>query len=193
VLRPRMISQLVAEVCVRMCVRKRLASLVLSGIVLLGVAAAPAAAQQPTSADAYDLNVGALYDVALNEWNDTSNVGLHLDVAMRFLRGGSMNVAGVGEIGFNHFEDYTLSNYMGGVRFAGNYSRRFSPFAQFLLGAEHCCDSTNFAIQPGVGVDIPWKPRFAFRGQVDWRHVYSDLDDADGLRVAVGVVFPLSR
>ncbi len=183
------IVPLFAEVCVR----NRVVSVLLSGVFLLGILAAPATAQQPTSAQEYDLSAAALYDAVLNEWNEASNVGIHFDVSKRFLQGTTMNVAGVGEVGFNHFENYTLSSYFGGVRFAGNYSARFSPFAQFLLGAEHCCDSTNFAIQPGVGVDVPWKPQFAIRGQVDWRHVYTDLDDADGLRISVGVVFPLNR
>lgn len=152
-----------------------------------------AANAQPTSAEDYDLSVGALYDFVLNEYSSTSNVGVHFDVAQRFMRSGSLNVSGVGEIGFNHFEDATLQSYLGGVRFAGSYSRKFQPFGQVLLGVEHCCDATNFAIQPGVGVDIPWRRAFALRAQVDWRHVNSDFDDADGLRVGVGVVFPLNR
>ncbi|MGE3511025.1 MAG: hypothetical protein AB7N65_19310 [Vicinamibacterales bacterium] len=172
---------------------KRVAFVLLFGLFLLGVGNAPAAAQPPTSSEIYDLNVGVAYDLVLNEWNEASNVGLHFDVAKRFIEGNNMSVAGVGEIGFNHFENFTLSNYLGGVRFSGNYSRRFSPFAQFLLGAEHCCDTTDFAIQPGVGIDFPWSTRFAIRGQVDWRHVYTDLDDADGLRIGVGVVIPLNR
>lgn len=184
------------------CVRKRLVSVLFSSLLLLGVGmVTPAAAQatrqspdaQPTSANEYDLSAGVLYDFVMNEYSQTSNVGLHVDVAKRFLQGRKMNVAGVGEIGFNHFEDATLSSYLGGVRFAGNYSRKFQPFAQVLLGVEHCCSATNFAIQPGAGIDIPWKPQFAIRGQVDWRHVNNDFDDADGLRIAVGVVFPLNR
>jgi hypothetical protein len=185
----------VVNLFAEVCVRNRVVTALFSGMILLGVAVAPTAAQQPTSSEAYDLSAAAMYDVVLNEWNEASNVGAHFDVAKRLMRRGSINIGGVGEIGFNHFENHTLSNYMVGVRFAGNYSSRFSPFAQFLLGAEHCCDSTHFAIQPGLGVDIPWRPNFAFRGQVDWRHVYNDanFDDADGLRIAVGVVFPLSR
>lgn len=164
---------------------------------LLGVGvilfAAPATAQQPTSSQDYDFSAAALYDVALNERNQSSNVGVHLDVSKRFLQGASMNVAGVGEVGFNHFENATLSSYLGGLRFAGNYSSKFSPFVQLLLGVERCCDVSNLTIQPGVGVDLPFKPQFAIRGQVDWRHVSSDVSDANGLRVGIGVVFPLSR
>ena len=173
--------------------RHRATSTIVAGLVLIGLSATPASAQQSTSSDDYDLSVGTLYDVALNEYSQSSNVGMHLDVAKRFLRGDSMSVSGVGEIGFNHFESETLSSYLGGIRFAGNYSQKFSPFAQMLLGGEHCCDDTNFAIQTGGGVDIPWKTQFAFRAQVDWRHVSNEGDDADGLRVGIGVVFPLNR
>jgi hypothetical protein len=174
-------------------VRNRVTSAVIAGLLLFGLSVTTASAQQPTSSDDYDLSVGALYGAALNEYSQTSNVGMHLDLAKRFLRDDSMNVAALGEIGFNHFESMTLSSYLGGIRFAGNYSRKFSPFAQFLLGVEHCCDETHFTIQPGGGIDVPWKAQFAFRAQVDWRHVNYEGDDADGLRVGVGVVFPLNR
>jgi hypothetical protein len=160
---------------------------------LLFVRAVPAAAQNTTSADEYDLNAAVLYDPVLNERSAASNVGLHFDVAKRFLEGAKMSAAGVGEIGFNHFEDVTVSSYMGGIRFAGNYSQSFAPFAQLLLGSEHCCNNTNFAIQPGVGVDFAWKRQMALRVQVDWRHITQEFDDADGLRIGIGVVLPLSR
>ena len=181
--------------------RNRLVSVLFCSLLLLVGASAPAMAQatqqspnaQPTSSPDYDLSLGVLYDFVMNEYSMTSNTGVHFDVAQRFLRGNRMNVSGVGEVGLTHFEDFNFQSYLAGVRFAGSYNRKFSPFVQLLLGAEHCCNNTNFAIQPGVGVDIPWKPQFAIRGQVDWRHVNSDLDDADGLRVAVGVVFPLNR
>ena len=173
--------------------RNRVASVLTSAIVVIGCLVAPAEAQQPTSSQDYDLSAAVVYDVTMNEYNLTSNVGLHADVAQRFLTGSNMSASAVGEIGLNHFENDTLSSYMGGIRFSGSYSRKFSPFAQVLLGVEHCCGYTDFAIQPGGGVDITASRRFAVRAQVDWRHVTQTADDADGLRVAVGLVFPLSR
>lgn len=173
-------------------VQNRLVSVWLAMVCLLGVTVSPVAAQPPTSSEEFDLNVGALYDVAMNEWNLAANVGGHADVAKRFLQGATMNAAIVGEVGFNHFESFDLTNYLGGLRFAGNYSTQFSPFAQVLLGVERGIGDANFALQTGIGIDIPWKPQFAIRIQGDWRHVYRNLDDADGLRVSAGLVFPLN-
>jgi hypothetical protein len=160
---------------------------------LLFVRSIPASAQNTTSAAEYGLSAGVLYDPVLNERSAASNVGIHLDVAKRFLEGGKLSAAGVGEIGFNHFEDVTFASYMGGFRFASSYSQQFSPFAQLLLGSEHCCGATHFAIQPGIGADFAWKRQMALRVQVDWRHVSQQFDDADGLRIGFGVVFPLSK
>jgi len=134
-----------------------------------------------------------MYDPVLNERSAASNTGIHFDVAKRFLEGTKLSAAGVGELGFNHFEDATYSSYMGGIRFASNYSQQFAPFVQLLLGSEHCCDATHFALQPGVGADFAFKRQMALRLQIDWRHVIQELEDADGLRVGIGVVFPLKK
>lgn len=153
----------------------------------------PTSAQQaPTSQD-YDLSAAGLFNITMNEYNQTSNVGLQADVAQRFLIGSDMSASAVGEIGYNHFENDNISSYFGGLRFQGNY-RRFAPFAQVLLGVERCCErASEFAIQPGVGIDVPARSWFSFRAQIDWRHITRDRDDVDGLRVGVGLVFPLSR
>ena len=173
--------------------RNRVAFVILSTLSLFAATAAPVLAQQAPSSGAYDLSVGALYDPVFNEYSDASNVGFHFDVAKRFIKGDKMNAAGVGEVGFNHFESATLSSFMGGLRFAGNYSSKFSPFAQVLLGVEHCCGSSQFAIQSGGGIDLPWKQQFAIRVQGDWRHVNGAVDDGDGLRIGIGIVFPMNR
>jgi hypothetical protein len=174
-------------------VRIRLWSICVAVVGLLFVRAVPASAQNTTSADEYDLSAAVMYDPVLNERSAASNVGLHFDVAKRFLEGAKMSAAGVGEIGFNHFEDVTFSSYLGGIRFAGSYSQQFAPFVQLLLGSEHCCGATRFAIQTGLGADFAWKTQMALRVQVDWRHVSQEFDDADGLRIGFGVVLPLSK
>jgi hypothetical protein len=157
------------------------------------MAVTPSRAQQaPTSQD-YDLSAGVLYNITMNEYNQTSNVGLQVDVAQRFLIGSNLSASALGEIGYNHFEDDNISSYLGGLRFQGTY-RRLAPFAQVLLDVERCCERpSEFAIQPGVGVDMAARARFSVRAQVDWRHITRDRDDVDGLRVGVGLVFPLSR
>jgi hypothetical protein len=174
-------------------VRNRLWTTSAAVLCLLFVRAIPASAQNITSADEYDLSAAVIYDPVLNERSASSNIGFHADVAKRFLEGAKMSAAGVGEVGFNHFEDYTLSNLLGGLRFTGSYFQQFTPFIQLLIGSEQCCNATHLTLQPGVGVDLVWKRQMAIRLQVDWRHVVEEHEDPDGLRVGFGLVFPLSR
>lgn len=169
--------------------RKGLLAAVLTATTAMGM---PAHAQS-TSSSSFDLSAAAIYDFVLNEGNQTSNLGAHFDVAKRFLEGDSLSVSGLGEIGWNHFEFVDVSSYAGGLRIASRSRQKQLIFGQFLLGAEHASSNTSFMIQPGAGVDFTWKPRYAVRVQVDWRHMFSDFDDQDGFRVGVGLVFPLSR
>jgi hypothetical protein len=162
-------------------------------VCLLFARAIPASAQNITSADEYDLSAAVVYDPVLNERAESSNIGFHADVTKRFLEGTKMSAGAVGEIGFNHFEDYTLSSLLGGLRFTGSSFQQFTPFIQLLLGAEHCCSETHLTLQPGLGADFAWKRQMAIRVQVDWRHVVEEGEDPDGLRIGFGLVFPLSR
>jgi len=171
-------------------VRKGLLAVVFAGLSALAVT--PAAAQN-TSAQEFDLNAAAIYDFVLNEWNASSNLGAHFDVAKRFLSGDGLHLYALGEVGFNHFEFVTVSSYAGGLRIASAGRQKQLLFGQVLAGAEHASSNTSFMLQPGGGVDFSWKPQFAVRVQVDWRHIFSDFDDQDGLRVGVGLVFPLNR
>lgn len=170
---------------------KGLLAVALTGLSMV-VAATPAAAQS-TSSREFDLSAAAIYDFVLNEANATSNLGGHFDVAKRFLEGDGMSVEALGEIGFNHFEFVTIANYAGGLRIGARSGSRNTLFGQLLAGVEHGSSVTNFMLQPGGGMDFAWRPRYAVRVQIDWRHVFTDVDDYDGFRVGVGLVFPLSR
>jgi hypothetical protein len=97
----------------------------------------------------------------------------------------------VGDFGLNHFDGATVTSYLGGVRVAIPGADKVKPFAQFLIGAEHCCDSTNLTIQPGVGVDIPINPTLNFRAQIDFRHVSFDGGSTNGQRYTFGVSLPV--
>jgi hypothetical protein len=171
-------------------VRKRLLAMMFTGMSM--VAVTPTAAQV-TSSREFDLSAAAIYDFVLNEGNATSNLGAHFDVAKRFIEGDDMSVQALGEIGFNHFEFVTITNYSGGLRIGGRFGSKNVLFGQFLAGAEHGSSVTNFMMQPGGGMDFAWKPQYAVRVQIDWRHVFTDVDDYDGFRVGVGLVFPLNR
>jgi len=61
--------------------RHRAASILRFVLVVFSLTVTPAMAQQaPTSQD-YDLSAAVLYNITMNEYNQTSNVGLQADVA----------------------------------------------------------------------------------------------------------------
>jgi hypothetical protein len=97
----------------------------------------------------------------------------------------------VGDFGLNHFDGATVTSYLGGVRVGIPGSARVHPFAQFVLGAEHCCGDSNFAFQPGVGVDIPINPTLNFRAQIDFRTVRVDGTSFNEQRYTFGVSLPV--
>ncbi|MGE3511790.1 MAG: hypothetical protein AB7N65_23230 [Vicinamibacterales bacterium] len=173
----------------------RLALFSITSMFLLSLATSSAQAQPATSAQAFDWNSGVVYDFVMNEGSASSNVGLHVDVAKRILGDRALSASAVGEVGLNHFENLTRRHFMGGLRFAAGDHPRYTPFGQLLIGAERCCSAlgTNLATQLGGGLDFAWRTRAAVRLQVDWRHVFTDVEDQNGLRVGLGLVLPLSR
>ena len=86
-----------------------------------------------------------------------------------------------------------MTSYLGGVRVAIPGNANVHPFAQFVLGAEHCCSSTDFALQPGVGVDIPINPTLNFRAQIDFRTVRVDGASFNEQRYSFGVSMPVGN
>ena len=119
--------------------RNRLWTTCVAVLCLLFVRAIPASAQNITSADEYDLSAAVVYDPVLNERSASSNIGFHADVAKRFLEGAKMSAAGVGEIGFNHFEDYTLSSLSRRA-----FDSRAAPSSS-LRRSSNCCSAPSTA------------------------------------------------
>lgn len=97
----------------------------------------------------------------------------------------------VGDFGLSRDNGVTGTSYLGGVRVAIPGNEKVKPFAQFLLGAEHCCATTNFAWQPGAGVDIAINANLNVRAQVDFRRVRADGLDFNEQRYTFGVSVPL--
>jgi hypothetical protein len=167
----------------------RIALVGLACVVLLG---GTASAQ---SRDPFQSDFSANYDFVYHEIDGlTSNVGGHVDVATTITRNVPYLVA-LGEAGFNHFENATVSSFMGGLRLRfPNFSAEVLPFAQFVLGLYHCCGVNDFAIQPGGGLDFKvGDDRFRIRAQVDVRHVFDSFSDFNAVRVSAGIVVPLNR
>jgi opacity protein-like surface antigen len=86
----------------------------------------------------------------------------------------------------------SVTTYMGGLRFG----RRF--YIQVLAGAATAkvsvagasADETNFALQPGLGFDIPIGHTLALRFGGDYRRIFSD-PGVNEYRGHVGLVFYL--
>ena len=143
---------------------------------LLFVGVRPVAAQSGVS-------VSGNYDFFYHEFEETSAVGAHFDVAKSL---GIVDV--VGEIGFNHFDGGTPVSYSGGLRYnIATGAGAAKPFVQFLLGGWSCCDVTEFMIQPGVGVDIGTGRGFDIRVGYDYRQLFFDPSES-AHRVSAGVV-----
>src|SRR5207249_11389904 len=108
--------------------------------------------------------------------SETSSVGMHFDVSKTIVMRSGANIEGVGELGFNHVEGAPFSSFLEGGRVSGQINPQLTAFFQFLLGAHHCCDSTDFAIQPGVGIDYDWNSIVTLRVQLDFRRVFFEGD-----------------
>ena len=89
------------------------------------------------------------------------------------------------------FDGATVTSYLGGIRVRGNLNDKIAPFGQFLVGAEHCCGSTETTFQPGVGIDFAINPTLNFRAQVDFRTVRYAEDDLNSQRYTFGISIPL--
>ena len=98
--------------------------------------------------------------------------------------------------------DANVHTFMGGARYFRRVDR-ITPFAQFLVGAARAgggvdflgvqiSDSvTDFAIQPGGGVDIDVTDRLAAGVGVDYRRIFSEDADGNELRFTGGIVLRL--
>jgi hypothetical protein len=163
----------------------------LAGFLLLAAGSASAQSRDP-----YFSTFSANYDVVYHEPDVTSNAGAHFDVASTFKRDVPF-VGPVGEVGFNHFDGFTIVSVMGGVRIRPGNDRQFLPYGQVLVGLVRCgaCNVNDFGIQGAGGVDFRLSDNnnFRIRTQLDVRHVFESPEGFNGVRLSVGVVLPLNR
>jgi hypothetical protein len=137
------------------------------------------------------LYVGALYDPVFHITDETSSAGAHFDISQKVIVRTSSSISWVGEIGFNSFDAGTIAGYLGGGRIDGQINPKMSSFFQFLAGAQHCCGSTDFAFQPGLGFDYARWPNITIRTQLDFRRVFFESGSKSETRLGVGVMIPL--
>ena len=160
--------------------------------VLVLLAARAASAQ---SSDPYFTDMSASYDVIYHEPGVTSHAGAHFDIASTLKRDVPF-IGPVGEVGINHFPGGTTVSLLGGLRLRANVDRRILPFAQAVLGLDHCgvCGVNDFALQGGGGLDFRTsRNRFRIRTQIDVRHVFDQARGFTAVRASAGIVFPLNK
>jgi hypothetical protein len=110
----------------------------------------------------------------------------------------------VGEVGGNYetfslgeFDiDVSLHSFMSGARFPLTSNPHVRPFGQLLAGAVRLAGSavgqsaveTRFALQPGGGVDLWFTRNVGGRVGADYRRLFGNVDDPNGIRFHAGIV-----
>src|SRR5688572_7421837 len=144
-------------------------TVLVSSALLLGLAV-PAAAQGQLGAGISFLD------------SSSTGAGVTVDYAYPIVPLTQGAVSVVGDFGLNKFDGATVTSYLAGLRVRANLNSRVAPFGQFLVGVERCCDSTETALQPGVGVDFAINPTLNFRAQVDFRTVRAEGESFNSQR-----------
>ena len=88
-------------------------------------------------------------------------------------------------------------SFMAGPKFAAHANPRVTPFGQFLVGGTHVSggalglsvSETDFALQPGAGVDVALTPSVGLRLEGDYRAIYSNGSTVNNFRFLLGIVF----
>jgi hypothetical protein len=110
----------------------------------------------------------------------------------------------VGEVGGNYTTvqvlgtdiSFSVHSFLGGPRFSIRQNPGVTPFFHFLAGAVRGSasvvgqseSSTEFAIQPGGGVDFWLRPNVGLRAGADYRRILEDAGTNE-FRIQVGLVF----
>jgi hypothetical protein len=128
--------------------------------------------------------------------------GLNADVVRNF---GTVGLGVVGEVGFSRDSEdevnFSIWQFGGGIRWTWRANPKFAPYGQLLLGwarsglnddaSDFEASSTDFMVQPGVGVNYAINPRINLFGQLDLRRVHigdvgvDDDDDFADLPISI--------
>jgi len=146
-----------------------------AALVLLALAAVPAAAQQPrrpltADRDQWLVGLGVSF---LNAGDDTGFgfAGNALFKGLRTKLSDNSNLGLLGDTGWYHFDGGSIFTLDGGIRMTFNTRNKIRPYGQFLVGLAHSsfgAGDTDFAPAFGFGLDLAWTPRVNFRGEVQF-------------------------
>lgn len=98
---------------------------------------------------------------------------------------------------FGEFDlDVSLHSFMSGARVQFPSNPRIMPFGQLLAGAVRLAGTamgrstveTRFALQPGGGVDVWFTRNVGVRAGADYRRMFGNVDDPNGIRFHAGIL-----
>jgi opacity protein-like surface antigen len=118
--------------------------------------------------------------------------GLVADASGQYKSGDVVPGSGVGDLTLH------VHALHAGVRFTARGELR--PYAQLLAGVTHSSldvagvgtSSTDFSLQPGVGLIFPVSDDIGIGVGMDYRVVFTELEKTKEFRALIGVVFHLS-
>ena len=110
----------------------------------------------------------------------------------------------VGELGGNYksFDQgpvdvkLSLYSFMFGPRIQARDNASFTPYGQILFGAvrgsvevaDESDSETDFALQPGAGIDWWFQPNAGLRFGVDYRRIFTEGEGSNQFGIRVGIV-----
>ncbi len=161
-----------------------------AGMVMLALMAAPAStafAQNPVGRAVTAVGVSFLRS------GDATALGFAVDTAKNFAVGEAVGIGPVGDFGFYRHDDFTITSFLGGGRVTIGRGP-VQVFGQMLVGYERCCGVSDFAWQPGGGLDIRVNAMINVRGQLDLRIIRPgegpDAHTFRDVRLTFGVSMP---
>ena len=147
----------------------------------------------PSRAQSYDASVGYSY-FHLGGGADLNQNGISGSLAYKPIP----YLGIVGDFGGYHASPGGVSvntyTFLFGPRIIMHNPTKFTPFAQFLLGAAHLTvgsggpSTTDFAYSVGGGVDLGVLPHLAIRPQVDYIGIRDSGNTIGNARVSVSAV-----
>jgi hypothetical protein len=138
----------------------------------------------------YDFSVGALGAAFRTFGQPSRPAGAAAPSALVGLR-----ASVVGELGYIHWDGFSTTGFLGGMRVSAILQRnvQLTPFFQLLAGAEHGEGATDFAVQPGFGAAYRLNAGMSVFGGIDFRFFPSVVFGERETIISGGVSIPLGK
>ncbi len=128
--------------------------------------------------------------------------GVAGSIAVPFRELSSGRISIVGDVGFNHFDNFTSMSFFGGARYSMSMASGspLEPFVQAGVGilhqsAESFVESgtSHFGFAAGAGVRYQFEPTMGALAEIDLGRASYGGFSFNGFRLLVGVTFALGK